>query len=475
MSGATIKVGSGAPATSTAWEGGLYLRTDAPNGGAYIGRGGVWVPLLTSTAGGSVTLAGDATGPSGSNIVVGLTGTLGHVAVHTPEITWDQGISSFGIAQTNPTSPTTPVGSFFVQLASPHASATGAARNAGVGAFNIPAPTAGGTPGRWQWGVSDAERFAVEESGVLVSSPNVHFATGVQNPLISQDRAVGDVAAQDLSISPQAPSLSATGTNRNSPKLVFGIPTPTGAGANGQYEFRIAGTPLFNVADNRIVLGSPITSVDFAATTLNFVQGGVNLFSINATQLKLGTGVGTVTSVGGITFQPESTAGGGNGVAINGGTSTGGVGGIASLNGGTGVDAASAGPAIVKSGGATGVYVARPNGQLVVGLCGSATGTNCPADGVDGGVFIKNAAAIGDAGSPVGGFYLFSAGGRPTFWFDDALPTSSFGSPVKLTLNAGIWPNYDPLVTGIFGTMDVEFIIAGVLWELAIPLVGRTH
>jgi len=57
------------------------IASNATAGIAYVGQGGLWVPLLTTTAGGTVTLAGDVSGVSSGNVVEKLTGLAGIVTL----------------------------------------------------------------------------------------------------------------------------------------------------------------------------------------------------------------------------------------------------------------------------------------------------------------------------------------------------------------------------------------------------------
>jgi hypothetical protein len=459
--------GGTAVPTAAEVDGSLYSRRGAPNGDFYIRRNGAWQSVFNPAA---VTLAGDVIGPSSANEVVGLHGTAGVVDMVGNSINWRRTSASMTLLQPDQNT-NSPAANFTVSLSAPWASATGANRNAPTGRFFIPQPTAGGTAGRWQFDVSGGERFAVEETGILVSGRNIRFgATLPDGPQFTQDRAVGDVPAWDMSFESQAPSNTATGANRNASRMLYSTPAPQPGGAQGWHEFRIEGVPSLNVEGARLLLGSNVTAIDFDSTTLDLRTGAIPRVSITETEFRLGTGVTTFRSAETVQFFPDSVAsagGPGKGYFFSGGANSLGRGGEVRFIGGQGVDADNDGPVNLRlhSGFMCGVRKVNGNGLFAIG---DVTTTNAPAGGVDGGLMIVDPASVGDIGDPSGAFYLTSAGGRPLFWFGDTTST-------KLTLHGGLWPGFNPLVQGVYGTLDLDLMVGGTLHEVCLALYARQH
>ncbi|HMJ56293.1 MAG TPA: hypothetical protein VK540_29700, partial [Polyangiaceae bacterium] len=239
MSGApTIKVGSGAPSTSTVWEGALYLREDAPNGALYLGVNGVWTKLLTTTAGGSVTLAGDVTGPSNTNTVVSLSGSGGIVTMKADQLSWEANSGTFTISQLPQTTNQAP-NDFALVLGSPWASATLANRDAPDGGFWIPPPTAGGATGRWVFYVSDIESFAVEATRLFSSVGSLQFEASL-TPVINQATIAG--VPHTLTLQAQSSSTTKGATL----SLVSGLGA---AGSHGDMTFMTGIRPVMTFFD----------------------------------------------------------------------------------------------------------------------------------------------------------------------------------------------------------------------------------
>lgn len=414
-----------------------------------------------SPGGGTVTLAGDVIGTSSANQVVGMHGTAGVVDMQGSTILWHKDAAGVQLVMADQTA-NFDAGGFLLQLSAPWVSASGINRNAPSGRFVIPSPAAGGTAGRWVFEISGGERLAVENDALWLGGSAIRFGAAVDNPLITQERQVGDVAAWDLSIESQSPSLTATGINRNASRVIFSTPTPTGAGAHGWHEFRIAGTPSLNVEEARLLLGSNVTAVDFASTTLDFRSSGVPRVSMTETEFRLGTGVTSFRSAETVAFLPDSIASAvapGKGYFFSGGANSLGVGGELRFTGGQGVDADNDGPVNLRLNSGFVCGVRKVEGQAIFAV-GNALPANCPAGGVDQGMFIVDAASVGDIGEPTGGFYLASIGGRPLLWTGD-------GAPTKIIINGGLQA---PIPSTNFGSLWLDLLVGGVLYELAVPL-----
>lgn len=228
----------------------------------YFVKGGVWVNLRS---GGTVTLAGDVIGASGSNTLVRITGSAGRVSVNAAELAWSASTSECTLSQDSPLS-NLPVGNFTVRLAAPFASATGANRNAPTGTFDLPAPVAGGVAGRWAWNVSGAEKFAIEATDVLVSTNFLLFGINT-TPTITQTATSG--SSHTMTIASQS-STTARGAN-------LSFVTGGGGGGNpaGDMTFTIGGT----LAALALLANSPEPIVHFPGNLVRWSETSTPILS----------------------------------------------------------------------------------------------------------------------------------------------------------------------------------------------------
>jgi hypothetical protein len=270
---------------------------------------------------------------------------------------------------------------------------------------------------------------------------------------IGQASPTSNIAAGNFSLQLATPWVSASGANRNAPTGTFAIPSPTAGGTHGRWAFTVSDSERFAVETARVVLGTGVAALAFTEPTLNFTRLGSTLFSISTSQVTLGAGINLLTSVDGFTIQPLSSAGAGSALALGGG-----IGGSSAQNG----------PVFVSAGNSPiALAVQRLNDQNVVSI-GQADGTDYPADVGSGHLFFKNA-TFADTGGLLNGFSLAASGGCPQFHFAD-------GRVVKLKLESGLEPGYDPAISGNPPyTWDVTILQGGTLYELAIPLVTRQH
>ena len=222
----------------------------------------------TSGGAGSVTLAGDVTGPSGSNVVVGLTGTTGTVAIHGTTLLWDTTVAGPTISQTAATAGNSGTGMFMsaqnggptgntsggtltLSGGIPHGSGTSGRvdiNRCTAGAGSIAAFQVTGTDFRWYTALSGPTVFlTLDEAGglTLVSSGastgyRINIAGASSNPLFnSTSIGWGTVAGAgaDSFVGGQNSSTSAKGGD-----LYISGGASTG-GRNGSVAFR-AGTAL---------------------------------------------------------------------------------------------------------------------------------------------------------------------------------------------------------------------------------------
>ncbi len=159
-------------------------------------------------------------------------------------------------------------------------------------------------------GDPDAASITLDNSDVIMNR-FLRFPTSATGPKISQDTLTADTAPQNLTLAPQAPFASATGTNRNPGSVIVDNAAPTNGGTvDGFFECQRAATRYFRVsaypsapATGLLWLGSatpttsnPVLQSDGATGTtvsgpsggsLNITTGGslANGFYVRATSL----------------------------------------------------------------------------------------------------------------------------------------------------------------------------------------------
>lgn len=264
----TLFSGTGAPSV-TAYEGAVYLREDAPNGSVYVGKGGVWT-LLAGGGGGSVTLAGDVTGPSGSNAVVALSGgivaqvsvtaTQLRIAASVTSPTWLQIAAASGDGQN---------WTFIAQDGFGTGNTFGGAINLLTGAGH---GTGSAGPINFEWGgVGIIATFDPAVSGLQLNQPNLLFGAAVLLPTIGM-RARGNdsVSGQTIFLIGQATG-TAGGAGVTGGAIVVRTGASNAGGSPGLFAVQLGSGPnqKFEITNVRTTL----TNNDFLVVNSGSVPG----------------------------------------------------------------------------------------------------------------------------------------------------------------------------------------------------------
>jgi hypothetical protein len=210
-----------------------------------------------SASGGTVTLAGDVTGPSSSNSVVALTGTANVVSMKAGALQWIATANEFEISQADQTTDVRP-DDFLLQLSAPFSGATGTARNAPNGIFYLPPPVGAGTSGRWAFSVDGVEKLAIESTQLLLRNAIVTFSSSISGQAgIQYESASG--AGDTLSF------LGQSSTDNVGGNVIVGSGGGGGGNLAGDTIIRNGATQTI-----RLVAAAPTPIIRLGGDTLQF-------------------------------------------------------------------------------------------------------------------------------------------------------------------------------------------------------------
>ncbi len=240
----------------------------------------------TTTGGaGSVTLAGDVTGPSSGNTVVQLSGAAGSVVVLTNTISWSNLVLTPKITQSAPG--TNVDGQSFTVLTQA-GGAGGADRRSGALNLGTGAGNGAGLAGavNIQWAGTTQFSFDPTFSGLLLSQPNLYWGGTVTAPLIQHLNAVGAGAGHNLTVQAQAATAgggAAVGGNIN---LISGSGVTGGAPGVINFEWGGVGfAAAFDQAFNGLNMQTP--NITWSASVNNPTIKHQQSSSTSGTQLTI--------------------------------------------------------------------------------------------------------------------------------------------------------------------------------------------
>ena len=180
-------------------------------------------------------------------------------------------------------------------------------------------------PSSIQLQVANTTWLTVTSSQVTVGTNTLAFTAAATSPSFGQLAAASNVAPSNLTISPQAPFGSATGSNRNGTSLIVALPAATNSGTvAGSFRITQAGTGILSTGPNGLVQGSGFAAVWIGATVgsesaVNYaiVSDGASVTQLNgptAAVLAVANAALLVAAASGVQVGPTTSFGSGVGV-----------------------------------------------------------------------------------------------------------------------------------------------------------------